>query len=138
MSINKTLSLQADTQKLPLLLDTLDDVLSAVSCPEEARTQLAVAAEEIFVNIANYAYQASPEPGSATIRIQASSHEATITFADSGFPYNPLEKQDPDIDKEAEDRPIGGLGVFLVKQMTDKVTYEYSDGLNILTFTKKY
>lgn len=136
MNVAVTLQFAADKQKLPEVLDKLDTNLMSAGCPEEARMQLAVAVEEIFVNIANYAY--SGKPGSATINIKADAHQAVICFADSGFPYDPLKKEDPNIEQAAEDRPIGGLGIFLVKEMSDEVCYERRGDMNILTIVKKY
>ncbi|MBR5901204.1 ATP-binding protein [bacterium] len=136
MNVAVTLHFTADTQKLPEVLDQLDTHLMSAGCPEDARMQLAVAVEEIFVNIANYAY--SGKTGPATINIKADAHKASICFADSGFPYDPLKKEDPNIEQAAEDRPIGGLGIFLVKEMSDEVHYERRDDMNILTIVKKY
>lgn len=136
MNVAATLQFPAETQKLPEVLDKLDTYLLSAGCPEDARMQLAVAVEEIFVNIANYAYEG--KPGSATINIKADAHKASVSFADSGFPYDPLKKEDPNIEQAAEDRPIGGLGIFLVKEMSDEVTYERRDDMNILTIVKKY
>jgi anti-sigma regulatory factor (Ser/Thr protein kinase) len=136
MNVSATLHFPADTQKLPEVLDKLDTNLLAAGCPEDARTQLAVAVEEIFVNIANYAYPG--KAGAATINIKADAHKATICFADSGIAYDPLQKEDPNIEQAAEDRPIGGLGIFLVKEMSDEVLYERRDDMNILTIVKKY
>ena len=98
--------------------------------------QIGLAGEEIFVNIANYAY--SPQEGPATVRVQTDSEKSTvdITFIDHGVPYDPLAKQDPDVTLSAEQRAIGGLGIFMVKKSMDDVTYEYRDGHNILTIKK--
>ena len=136
MNVAATLQFPAETQKLPEVLDKLDTYLLSAGCPEDARTQLAVAVEEIFVNIANYAY--GDKTGGATINIKADAHKAAITFIDSGVAYNPLEKEDPNLEQAAEDRPIGGLGIFLVKEMSDEVTYDRRDDMNILTIVKKY
>ena len=99
--------------------------------------EIDVAAEEIFVNIANYAY--APKEGKASVRVQVSEDpaEVTISFADSGTPYNPLEKEDPDVTLSAEEREIGGLGIYMTKEFMDHVSYEYRDGKNILTMRKK-
>ena len=93
------------------------------------------AAEEIFVNIANYAYGKST--GFAEILAEVKNGEITIVFKDGGIRYNPLAKEDPDITLSAEDRAIGGLGIFLVKKNMDSVFYENKDGKNIFTITKK-
>ena len=136
MNVAVTLQFPAETQKLPEVLEQLDTHLLSAGCPEDARMQLAVAVEEIFVNIASYAYEG--KQGSAVVNIKADAHKAAISFADSGFPYDPLQKEDPNIEQAAEDRPIGGLGVFLVKEMCDEVHYERRNDMNILTLVKKY
>ena len=97
--------------------------------------QIDVAVEEIFVNIANYAY--SPDTGPATVRLDIRDGIAVITFIDSGVPYDPLAKPDPDVTLSAEDRPIGGLGIFLVKKSMDSVSYNYESGKNVLRLKKR-
>ena len=87
------------------------------------------------MNIAHYAYK--PQTGKATITIERKGNDAEITFIDSGTPYNPLAKPDPDVTLSAEERGIGGLGIYIVKKSMDNVSYEYKDGCNILKFTKK-
>ena len=87
-------------------------------------------------NIASYAYQ--DEVGKAEIKVETDSKSISITFLDSGIPYNPLEKDDPDITLSAEERGIGGYGIFLVKKIMDDVKYEYKDNKNVLSITKKY
>ena len=93
--------------------------------------------EEIFINIASYAY--APDKGRATVRVEVSGEpvSVTITFIDHGIPYDPLSRQDPDVTKSAEDREIGGLGIFLTRKIMDDLSYEYRDGKNILTLKKK-
>lgn len=122
-------------------LDRLDEVLAFVGeelenggCDVKTQTQIGIAVEEIFVNIAHYAY--NPDVGGAVIRISAGD-EVTIVFEDKGTPYNPLEKRDPDITKPAEEREIGGLGIFMVKKIMDNVTYRNEDGKNILSISKQ-
>ena len=98
--------------------------------------QIGVAVEEIFVNIANYAYH--PDKGTATVRVEVSGAPVcvTITFVDHGVPYDPLAKDDPDVTLSADAREIGGLGIFMTKRIMDDVAYEYKDGQNILTLKK--
>jgi anti-sigma regulatory factor (Ser/Thr protein kinase) len=93
--------------------------------------------EEIFVNIASYAY--APGEGPAALRVERSDRPpaVTLTFRDRGLPYNPLAREDPDVSSLAEDRQIGGLGVFLTKQFMDELRYEYRDGQNVLTLKKR-
>ena len=130
--------------KVTALLENLQEVLSFVDAFVEeagvsmkAQMQIDVAVEELFVNIASYAY--APGTGEATIKIgkDPENNKVFITFIDSGKPYNPLEKDDPDITLSAEERGIGGLGIFMVKKSMDDMLYEYKDGQNIVTITKK-
>ena len=97
--------------------------------------QIEVAVEELFVNIAHYAY--APDTGSATIRTEITAGTAEITFIDSGVQYDPLAKPDPDVSLPASERQVGGLGIFMVKKSMDDMRYEYRDGKNILTIVKK-
>lgn len=103
-----------------------------------AHLQIDLAVEEIFVNIAHYAY--APQTGSVTITCKVSTEPArlTVSFADSGKPFNPLEKPDPDVTLSSEERSIGGLGIFLVKKYMSSVNYDYKDGKNILTLTRYF
>jgi sigma-B regulation protein RsbU (phosphoserine phosphatase) len=132
----KELTLPAVTQNLNVVLDFINKHLQEAGCPAKTYTHITLAVEEIFINIANYAYH--PGMGDATIRCEVNrdSAVAVIQFMDSGFPYNPLEKADPDISLPAEGRNIGGLGIFLVKKNMDRIEYEYKNGKNILTIVK--
>jgi len=129
----KELILDASIDKLDEVLDFVNTVLESSDCDMKVITQINIAVEEIFVNIAHYAY--NPEIGGAVIRI-AVSDEVVIEFEDKGKPYNPLLKIDPDITKSAEDRDIGGLGIFMVKKIMDSVEYHHMDNKNILTIRK--
>jgi amino acid adenylation domain-containing protein len=128
------LNVEARIENLDKVLDFLNAELEAINCPQKVRKQLFIAAEEIFVNIAYYAYR--PETGSALIRINSDENEIWIEFEDSGKPYNPLEKPDPDITVPVEDRPIGGLGIFMVKQIMDLVEYKYENNRNLFKIKK--
>ena len=132
----KELDIVAKTENLDAVTDFVNEQLEAAGCPMKILMQIDLAVEEIFVNIANYAY--SPQEGPATVRVQTDSEKSTvdITFIDHGVPYDPLAKQDPDVTLSAEQRAIGGLGIFMVKKSMDDVTYEYRDGDNILTIKK--
>ena len=131
------LKISAQVEKLNEVLAFVDERLERYDCPIKIQTQIDIAVEEIFVNIANYAY--TPETGDATIKIGISEDplEVTISFADSGVPYDPLAKEDPDITLPAEKRPIGGLGIYMVKKSMDNVEYEHKDGMNIFVIRKK-
>jgi anti-sigma regulatory factor (Ser/Thr protein kinase) len=102
----------------------------------KAQMQIDVAVEEIFINIVSYAY--SPEKGNAVVRVEVSEDPVNviITFLDHGIPYDPLKRDDPDVTLAADERPVGGLGIFIAKTVMDDVTYEYKDGQNILELKK--
>ncbi len=112
----------------------LEEELNKLDCSPKAMMQLSVALEEIFVNIAHYAYPGLK--GIVRIAIYHKDDKVRIRFTDSGIPFNPLEKDDPDINTSAEDRDIGGLGIFLAKKTVDDVSYEYQNGQNILNIVK--
>lgn len=130
------LTLTAELENVPKVTEFVDERLEACGCSMKAQMQVDVAIDELFSNIANYAY--NPEIGPATIQVTVDGDPlaVTITFIDRGVPYNPLEKDDPDVDLSAEDRKIGGLGIFMVKKLMDDMTYEYRDGKNILMIRK--
>lgn len=132
----KELTVPAVSERLDEVLQFVDQELTYYHCSQAIRMKIAVAVEEIYVNIANYAYH--PDLGEATIRCAVCEDplRIIIEFLDGGKPYNPLEREDPDISLSAQDRPIGGLGVFVVKKMMDDVQYEYKNGKNILTIIK--
>ena len=131
------LVLEAVQENLDEVQDFVGEHLEATDCPLKAKIQIGVAVEEIFVNISNYAY--APGKGNATVRVEVSDDPVavTITFVDNGVPYDPINKQDPDITLPAADREIGGLGIFMTKKIMDDIFYEYKDGQNILKLKKK-
>ena len=132
------LTVEAADENLAQVLTFVDEQLETQGCPPKTQLQIDVAVEEIFVNIAHYAY--APETGMATIRVetQAEPKHVMISFIDHGIPYDPLAKPDPDVTLSAEDRQIGGLGIFIVKKSMDNMRYEYQDGQNILTIMKVF
>ena len=132
----KEINLPAKTGNLGAVIDFVTAELEAVGCPLKPRLQIELAVEEIFVNIANYAYR--PEVGEATVRCSVDKEplQVVIQFLDQGRPYNPLTKKDADTALPAEEREIGGLGILLVKKSMDSIDYEYKDGKNILTIKK--
>ena len=133
----KELTLEAKVANLQQVLDFVDENLKSMRCPMKILMQIDVAVEEIFVNVASYAY--APDTGSVTIRmdLQENPRSVVITFIDSGVPYNPLAKEDPDVSLSAEERSIGGLGIFMVKKTMDDMVYHYIDGQNVLKIRKK-
>ena len=115
------------------MINFIDSELELAGCPQSLRYQIDCASDEIFMNIVKYAYK--PERGNATISISAG-EEVTVRFEDNGKFYNPLEQAAPDLDKPLEERDLGGLGIFLVKNLMDRVYYSRFDNKNILTMTK--
>ena len=130
------LTLEATVENLPKVLEFVDSHLEEHDCPPRAQMQIDIAVEEIFTNIARYAY--TPGEGSAVIGVLAEPGRAEITFSDTGMPYNPLLREDPDVTLAAEEREIGGLGIFMVKKTMDEMRYEYSTGQNLLTLVKTF
>lgn len=128
------LTVEAKADRLDEVIAFVDSFLEAQNCPMKAQMQIDLCVEEIFVNIANYAYPDTT--GTAEIRIEAENGIAVLTFIDAGLPYDPLQRDAPDITLSAEEREIGGLGIFLVRKNTDTVFYRYEDGKNVLTITK--
>lgn len=126
----------ATVDNLPLVTDFLEQHLEEAGCPLKAQMQITMAAEEIFVNIAHYAY--APGQGEATVRLAVVGEPpaVSVTFIDRGVPFDPLAKPDPDVSLTAEERGIGGLGIYLTKKTMDDVRYVYEDGRNILTLVK--
>lgn len=131
------LEVDATKENLAEVQAFVGEKLEKADCSMKAQMQIDVAVEEIFTNIAFYAY--GPSTGKADIRVEISGDPATatITFKDRGTPYNPFAKKDPDIHADVEDRPIGGLGIFMTKKLMDDVSYEFKDGQNILTMKKQ-
>ncbi len=132
----KELHIEATIENIEAVTDFVNRQLEALDCPMKAQMQIDIAIDELFGNIAHYAY--SPEVGKATVRVEVAEDPLSVivTFIDNGVPYDPLKKADPDITLSAEDREIGGLGIFMVKKSMDDVHYEYKDGQNILTIKK--
>ncbi len=133
----KELTVEASIENIDRVTDFINAELEAADCPLKARMQIDVAIDEVFSNIAYYAY--APGTGSVTVRFETEEapRAARITFIDRGRPYDPLTAQDPDITLSAEDRKVGGLGIFLVKKTMNEVRYAFEDGQNMLTLRKE-
>ena len=130
------LTVEAKIENIPKVTEFVDKILEEYDCPIKEQTQIDVALDEVLSNVANYAYE--KKDGSVSINVDVSDdpRQVTITFTDSGTPYDPLKKEDPDITLGADERPIGGLGIFIVKKTMDDVIYEYKDGQNVLQIKK--
>lgn len=131
-----SLSVPAKMEYMEPLLDKVRKYLAARKCPAEVMMKLEIALEELFTNIADYAYHqdggeigldCSMEKGSGFLKLQVKDH---------GISFNPLEKKEPDFFIPFEERPVGGLGIYMVKQFVDEIEYEYKDGCNLLTLKK--
>ena len=132
------------SKTFPAKIDALSDVLGFVDqelqdcdCPMKIQMAVCVAIEEVFVNVAHYAYGEGEGDMTLGIGYNDESREITFRMTDKGVPFDPLDKSDPDITLSAEDREIGGLGIFITKKTMDTVTYAYENGKNILTMVKK-
>lgn len=131
----KELTLPAAAENIEKAVAFVNGQLEAAGCPPKTMIQIDVAIDELFGNIAHYAY--GKDTGDATVRVEVTEEPAVIiTFIDNGIPYNPLKKPDPDVTKDLEEREIGGLGIFMVKKSMDDITYEYKEGQNILRIKK--
>ena len=132
----KKLQLEAKVENLQTVLDFIDGELESAECPMKVQMQIDVAVEELFVNVAHYAYE--PETGDVTVSIDTENTpgKTVITLKDSGVPFDPTAKEDPDVTLSAAERQIGGLGIYMVKKSMDSLEYAYDDGCNIVTITK--
>ncbi len=130
------LEVQATKENLLEVSAFVEGYLEKLDCPMKAMMQISVAVEEIYINIASYAYGDSIGMAEILIDHDQALNSVSITFKDSGVPYDPLAKDDPDITLSAEERAIGGLGIFMVKKSMDDMNYEYKDGQNILNIKK--
>jgi len=130
-----------NTIELPAIMDNLekgiDFILAGIDdagIDKKMLFQLRLACEEVIVNIINYAYPDSK--GSMEISYDINDNELVIVISDSGVPFNPIKKEEPDLNIPLEERKIGGLGIFLVRNIMDQVEYQRDNGRNILTMRK--
>lgn len=132
----KELTIAATVENIEAVTAFVDEQLEALNCPMKAQMQIDIAIDELFSNIAHYAY--NPDVGEATVRVEVMEDplSVVITFIDGGVPYDPLTQADPDTTLSAEERAIGGLGIFMVKKTMDEITYRYENGSNILSIRK--
>ena len=133
--INKTFP--AKTEALSDVLGFVEQTLESYECPMKIQMAICVAIEEVFVNVAHYAYPDGEGDMTLSISFDKENHVVTFRMTDKGIPFNPLEKSDPDVTLSAEEREIGGLGIFITKKTMDSLTYAYENGENILIMNKK-
>ena len=132
----KKLKIAAEIGMLHKVLAFVDTQLEENNCPMKTQMQIDVALEELFVNIAHYAYREGK--GEAEINVNVTAEGVEITLTDSGIPYDPLAKPDPDVTLSANERAIGGLGIFMSKKLMDELSYQYINGKNNLTIKKRF
>ncbi len=132
--MRKTLNLHNDVNEVPMLGEWMEVTGEQLGLPMAAVFQLNLALEEAFVNVVDYAY---PGKNGMPVQLNMDGTGETLTFTliDEGEPFDPTTLDEPDTSLSAEERPIGGLGVFLVKQIMDEVRYERQGNRNILTMT---
>ena len=138
MFTRNEIEIAAVRENLPQVLDCTEKILDEADCPMKTRMQITLAVEEVFVNIASDAYQSETGFVHVKAEITEDPNGVELTFIDSGMPYDPLAKADPDITLSAEERQIGGLGIFMIKKLVDDVRYSYEDGKNILVIRKNF
>ena len=134
----KELTIDATVENITAVTAFVDGQLEELGCPVKAQMQIDIAIDELFGNIAHYAY--NPDVGPATVRVEVTEEPVAvlITFIDQGVPYDPLAKADPDVALSLEEREAGGLGIFMVKKTMDEISYEYREGQNILKIKKRF
>lgn len=140
--ITATLEVKADVSELPRVNEFIHDELDKRLCPQRIQSQLDIAVEELFVNVAHYAYPDTTPESPGTVIIQrtytADPPSVSVCIIDSGIPYNPLEKPDAVTPDNIADVPIGGLGILMAKKSVDLIRYEYTDNKNVVTIVKKW
>lgn len=132
----REVTVSAVVENIQAVTEFVDGQLEELGCPMKAQMQIDIAIDELFGNIAHYAYH--PETGEATVRVEVTEEPLAviITFIDNGVPYDPLANMDPDTTLSADERQIGGLGIYMVKKSMDEISYEYQKGQNILRIKK--
>lgn len=128
----KKIQLKPSLDYLDTATEFVEQELDAAQVSMAIIAQINIVVDEIFSNIANYS-----RASDVTVGCQIKEDIITLRFADNGIFYDPTIKAEPDISLTAEERSIGGLGIYMVKKFMDSVDYEYRDKLNILVLTKK-
>lgn len=118
--------------------DIIETIMNAPEMTKDEALQFKIrlSVEEAVVNVCNYAYQGGIGWMEVATNLSPDGLSLSIEMRDAGIPFNPLDKDDPDVTLDADEREIGGLGIFLCKQLMDDISYRYEDGCNILTMTK--
>lgn len=133
----RDITVAAILDNISMVTAFVDEELMRIGCPRKANAQIDICIDEIFANIAQYAY--GSDTGDVTLHIEFDEAERlfSLSFIDCGQPFDPRDVPEPDITSPLEERPIGGLGLFMVKNLMDSMTYQHEDGRNILTIQKR-
>lgn len=131
----KEITIKSEINNVSVVTQMVEEYLEEHDVSPKVIVQFNIAIDELFSNICYYAYK---EPGDVTVAVDITDEPRAVelVFCDGGIPYNPLEKEDPDVTLSAEERQIGGLGIFMVKKSMDQMIYSYEDGKNILRLVK--
>lgn len=127
---------QAKIEDITPITSYVESELEKLDCPMRDLMQISIAIDEIYSNIVFYAYGEGSGPATVIFEELNDPHGMQLTFIDEGQQYDPLAKEDPDITLKAEERGVGGLGIYMVKNQMSNMLYEYKDGKNILTIQK--
>ena len=143
----KNITVTAFIDRLQQVLAQIAGFLEQEGCPENERRLIEISAEELFTNIVSYAYGKYPgisrENGQVQVEygvnlLPEGEKQADICFIDQGKPFNPFAREDPDLTLSLEERPVGGLGIYMVKQFMDQAEYRYEKGFNVTTISKRF
>ena len=137
--MKKTINVQATLDNLDTVIGFVEENLVAFECPTKIAMKIVVCVEELYVNIASYAYEGNE--GNCTLTVEndgIAKNKVKITLVDGGIPFNPIEKENPDTNLDAVDREIGGLGIFMVKNIMDNIYYERKEENNIIIMEKSW
>lgn len=125
-------------EDIPSVTAFVEEKLEPMDCPYKVVLQLGMVIDEVYSNIVRYGYKNTQGPVTVTLEECQGPHGVILSFVDEGIPYNPVIKEDPDVTLSAEERQIGGLGIFMVKKFTDDMTYEYKNDKNVLKIRKNF
>ena len=131
----KELKVKAIDENLSMVLDTVESFIEGL-CNSEIKNEILISIDELFINVAHYAYEGEEGEVSIVMELLEEKKRLRIIISDQGIPFNPLEKEDPDIDLSLEERKIGGLGIFMVKDYMDHLEYKFENKSNMLIMEK--
>lgn len=131
----KELKVKAIDENLSMVLDTVESFIEGL-CNSEIKNEILISVDELFINVAHYAYEGEEGEVSIVMELLEEKKRLRIIISDQGIPFNPLEKEDPDIDLSLEERKIGGLGIFMVKDYMDHLEYKFENKSNMLIMEK--